>query len=89
MGKFISCGKYNNYYKYILLATLFSVITTILFGSGNCNDSNLIHIARLYPEENETIQVSLSHHIIIHNIYRNFSLLIISIILFCYEKKST
>ena len=72
MGKYLSCGKYNNYYKYILLTILFSLICTILFGNGYCNDSDLIYIARIYPDETQRIQVNLSHHIIIHNIYRNF-----------------
>ena len=86
MGKYLSCGKYNNYYKYILLTKLFSLISTILFGNGYCNDSELIYIAGIYSEETKTIQVNLSHHIIIHNIYRNFFIIIISIILYSYEK---
>ena len=89
MVKYISCGKYNNYYKYILLTILFSLISTILFGNGYCNDSELIYIAGIYSEETKTIQVNLSHHIIIHNIYRNFFIIIISIILYNYEKYRT
>ena len=89
MGKYLSCGKYNNYYKYILLTILFSLISTILFGNGYCNDSELIYIAGIYSEETKTIQVNLSHHIIIHNIYRNFFIIIISIILYSYEKYSS
>ena len=84
--KYISCGKYNNYYKYILLTILFYLLSTSLFGNGNCNDSNLIFIAQLYPDEAKTTQENLSHHIIIHNIYRNFFIIIISIILYSYEK---
>ena len=55
MGKYLSCGKYNNYYKYILLTILFSLISTILFGNGYCNDSELIYIAGIYSEETKTI----------------------------------
>ena len=80
MVKFISCGKYNNYYKYILLSSFFRIVSDILFGFG-CP----IQIVRLYPEETEKIQTALYFHIIIHNIYRNFGILIISIILSYYE----
>ena len=88
MGKFLSCGKYNENYKYILLAVIFGLISTIIFGKGYCKDSKYIYFARAYPEETEKIQIALSHHIIIHNIYRNFGILIISIILLYYEKYS-
>ena len=83
MAKFISCGKYNNYYKYILLASFFRIISGILFGIG-CP----IQIVRLYPEETEKIQKALYIHIIIHNIYRNLGIIIISIIFSCYENYS-
>ena len=86
MSKYISCGKYNNYYKYVFLTIFFSLLSNALFGNGNCNDSNLIFIAQLYPHEAKTTQLNLSHHIIIHNIYRNFFIIIISIILYNYEK---
>ena len=86
MSKYISCGKYNNYYKYVFLTIFFSLLSNALFGNGNCNDSNLIFIAQLYPDEAKTTQLNLSHHIIIHNIYRNFFIIIISIILYSYEK---
>ena len=88
MGKFLSCGKYNKNYKYILLAVIFGLISTIIFGKGYCTDSKYLYIARAYPEETEKIQIALSHHIIIHNIYRNFGILIISIILLYHEKSS-
>ena len=60
----------------------------MIFGKGYCNDAKNIYIARVYPEETEKIQIALSHHIIIRNIYRNFGILIISIILLYYEKYS-
>ena len=88
MVKYIRCGKYINYYKYIGLATLFSVICSILFGSGLCAGTNSIYIARFFPDETKEIQIALSHHIIIHNIYRNLGILIISIILYNYEQNS-
>ena len=81
---FCSCGKYNNYYKYIFLSVLFCIISTILFGYGYCNDSNFINIAQIFLDE--TKAKLFSYHIIIHNIYRNFMVLIISIILYYYEK---
>jgi len=83
MAKFITCGKYNNYYKYILLASFFRIISDILFGI-DCP----IQIVRLYPEETEKIQKALHIHIIIHNIYRHFGIIIISIIFSCYEQYS-
>ena len=88
MGKYCSCGKCNSYYKYILLAILFCFICTVLFGIGYCNDSNLIYLARAFPEDSFNTQESLSHHIIIHNIYRNFGIAIISIILYKYQQKN-
>ena len=86
MGKYFGCGKYNNYYKYIFLTIFFSLISTLLFGNGQCNDSHLMHIAKAYPEKTKNTQESLSNHIIIHNIYRNIGILIISIISYKYEK---
>ena len=86
MGKYFGCGKYNSYYKYIFLTIFFSLISTLLFGNGQCNDSHLMHIAKAYPEKTKNTQESLSNHIIIHNIYRNIGILIISIISYKYEK---
>ena len=88
MGKCCSCGKCNNYYKYILLAILFSFFCMVLFGIGYCNDSNLIYLARAFPKDTFNTQESLSRHIIIHNIYRNICIIIISIILYKYQKKN-
>jgi len=89
MGKYCSCGKYNNYYKYILLAIFFSFLSTVLFGIGYCNDTKAIYFANVYPEKTKETQYTLSHHIIIHNIYRYFGILIISIILYNYEKHNS
>ena len=89
MAKYISCGKCNKYIKYILLSVFFSCISTMLFGYGYCNESNSLKITQLYPEETKKIQDSISTHIIIHNIYRNFMILIISIIFYNYEKYNT
>ena len=88
MAKYISCGKCNKYILYILLSVFFSCISTMLFGYGYCNESNSLKITQLYPEETKKIQDSLSTHIIIHNIYRNLMILIISLILYKYEKNS-
>lgn len=89
MGKYLSCGKYNHYYKYIILAIVFGLISSSLFGYGYCNYINIIYFGRVYPDDIRSTQESLSHHIIIHNIYRNFGILIISIILTKYVEKNT
>ena len=89
MAKYLSCGKFDKPIKYILYSVLFSCISTFLFGYGYCNESHSIHIAQLYKGETYTTQESLSTHVIIHNIYRHFFILIISIILYNYEKYST
>ena len=60
----------------------------MLFGYGYCNESNSLKITQLYSGETKKIQDSLSTHIIIHNIYRNLMILIISIVLYKYEKNS-
>ena len=85
MGKYCSCKRYNKYVNYILLTIFFSIISTALFGNGYCNDSGLIYIARIFNEETRNTLITLSHHLIIHNIYRNVILLIISIILYNIE----
>ena len=56
----------------MFLTILFNLLSNALFGNGYCNDSNSIFIAKLYPDETKRIQDNLSHHIIIHNMYRNF-----------------
>ena len=90
MGKnIISFGKCNKYYKYIFFAVIFSTITTIVFGTGHSNYSNILYITFLYPEETKKTITSLSNHIIIHNIYRNFIVLIVSIIFYYYEISSS
>ena len=89
MGKYVSCGEFNKHIKYILFSVFFSCLSTTLFGYGYCNESHSLNIAQVYPDETGITQVSLSKHIIIHNIYRNFILLIVSIILYNYELYST
>ena len=86
MAKYCNCGKYNNYYKYILLSVFFNFLSTVLFGIGYCNNTKNIYIANVYPDETKKTQKTLSHHIIIHNIYRNFGILVISIFLYKYER---
>ena len=83
MGKYLGCGKYNTYYKYILLTTLFSFLSAIIFGYGYCNNSDSLKYTRIYEKLSQHL---LSRHIIIHNIYCNFGILIISVILYNYEK---
>ena len=88
MAKYISCGKINNYYKYIILTVIFSFISTSLFGYGYCNYAKEIYFGQVYPNEIQDVQVTLSHHIIIHNFYRNIFIYIISMILVKYEQKN-
>jgi len=83
MGKYLGCGKYNTYYKYILLTTLFSFLSAIIFGYGYCNNLDSLKYTRIYKKLSQHL---LSRHIIIHNIYCNFGILIISVILYNYEK---
>ena len=80
MVKYIKCGKYNTYYKYISSATLFCVLSTILLGYGYCNDTHLLKFPRTEGQK------LLSQHIIIHNIYLNAGIIIFSLILYKYEK---
>ena len=80
MVKYIKCGKYNIHYKYILLSTLFCFLSTIILGYGYCNDSNLLKIPRTDGQN------LLYLHKIIHNIYLNIGIVIISLILYNYEK---
>ena len=89
MGKYLSCGEYNKNYKYIILSVIFSFITTALFGYGHCIEGKEIYFGKIYSEDIQSIQEDLSHHIIIHNIYRNIVVLIISLILFKYEQKDS
>ena len=88
MAKYISCGKINNYYKYIILTVIFSFISTSLFGYGYCNYAQEIYFGKVYPNEIQAVQETLSHHIIIHNFYRNIFIYIISMILVKYEQKN-
>ena len=80
MRKYIGCGQYNKHYKYIILTTIFAVITDVLFGYGYCRGFELLK----FP--NTDTQLILSHHIIIHNIYRHIGILIISFFLYNIEK---
>ena len=86
--KYLSCGEYNKNYKYILLTVIFSYISTVLFGTGYYYYTKDIYFGKIYPDKIQKTQETLSHHIIIHNIYRNIGILIISIILIKYEQKS-
>ena len=79
MKKYIGCGKYNKHYKYIILTAFFAFITNILFGYGYCRGFDILK----FP--NTDTQLILSHHIIIHNIYRHIGILIISFLLYNIE----
>ena len=79
MGKYLGCGSYHKYYKYIFFTTLFVSITHILFGYGYCSGFEPFKLP------NTDTQLILSHHVIIHNIYRHMGLIIISFLLYKYE----
>jgi len=78
--KYIGCGKYNKHYKYIILTAFFAFITNVLFGYGYCRGFDILKLP------NTDTQLILSHHIIIHNIYRHIGILIISFFLYNIEK---
>ena len=59
----INCGKFNHYYKYILLSSLFLFLNYMAFGI-NYNDS-FVEI-KLFPKEG---QLYFSKHKYIHLIF--------------------
>ena len=74
MTFYISFGKYNKNYKYILLGALFAFLTNIIFGYiYNDNFDSFLII-------DSDIEKKLSHHIIYHFIFRFLGILLISLI---------
>lgn len=74
MGKLISFGKSNNYFKYIILSIFFKMINEALYGF-NYNDS--FHEVKIFPNGK---QRSFSKHRLIHQIVNYMGTLIISFI---------
>ena len=76
---YISLGKFNKKYKYILLASLFGFLVNIIFGYY---DDNLKPIIIRNNNKNE-----LYKHVIIHYFTRYLGLFLLSFFLFRFERK--
>jgi len=70
----INCGKFNHYYKYILLSSLFLFLNYMAFGI-NYNDS-FVEI-KLFPKEG---QLYFSKHKYIHLIFCYFFIFLLGMI---------
>ena len=79
MGKLISCGKFNNYYKYIFLSIAFRILNDSLYGY-NYNET-FVELKIFY----EGTQKKFSKHYLIHQIFNYLGLYFISLILLKYE----
>ena len=77
----IECGKWNYYYKYLIFASIFGILTKYLFGYiYNYNMDLLLFI-------DTDVHKELSEHIFYHYIFRYLGLFIISIIAHKFESK--
>jgi len=83
MSKIISCGKFNHYYKNILLSTLFLFLNLMTFGI-NYNDS-FVEI-KLFPDKG---QPYFSKHKYIHLIFCYFFTFLLGMIYIIIDKKRT
>ena len=83
MGKLISCGKFNNYYKYIFLSIVFKILNDSLYGF-NYNET-FVEIKIFY----KGTQKKFSKHYLIHQIFNHLGIYFISLILLKYEKDSS
>ena len=79
MKKFISCGKFNKYFYYIILAFFFELINDTLYGF------NYLDIFREVKIIDTKTQAYFSWHHIIHQIFNYFGTTIIAIFLKKYE----
>ena len=81
MSKYISYGKWNKNYKYIILTTIFAFLTNYIFGyTFNDYLDEIIIFANI----NEN---SKNSHIIINYIFRYLGLILFSFILYKYEMR--
>jgi hypothetical protein len=78
--KYIQCGSWNSYYKFIIFSSIFQILTELSF--GYVFDNNL-HFIIIIPKGN---QVIMSKHVIFHYIFRYIFLSIISLFIFLYQK---
>ena len=92
MSKFISCGKWNINYNYILLTGIFAFFTNFIFGYTY---NEYLDEIRIYPKYNESTYDSSNYnngnnHIIINYIFRYLGLILFSFVLytFCYRNAS-
>ena len=83
MSKIISCGKFNHYYKNILLSSLFLFLNLMTFGI-NYNDS-FVEI-KLFPDKG---QPYFSKHKYIHFIFCYFFTFLLGMIYIIIDKKRT
>lgn len=77
MKKYISFGKFNAYYKFIISSVVFKLVYNILFGVQIGYSTQLL---RLLPEND------LVDHSLIHDLFNYLGILIISLILFLCDK---
>ena len=83
MGKYISCGKFNNYNYYIILIFIFDLLNDSLYGF---NYIDLFDDLKLI---NTKTQLYFSWHHIIHQMFNYFGTLIFAFCFYRYEKHSS
>ena len=83
MGNYIKCGKMNKNYFYILLAPLFDIMKTYLYGK---NHNQSFKDLKLYNEE---IQNKLSRHYIMHDFFNYLGTIGLSFYFFKIEISSS
>ena len=79
--KYITCGKFRKSFIYIILSIFFLLLKDSLNGFNYLNSFNEIRIF------NSKIQKKFEKHILIHNTFNYFGILIISFFFHRYEKK--
>ena len=78
--KWLSCGEYNIYFKYILLATLYKIINDCLYGFFIYED--LFVTVKIFPDG---AQKYLSKHYLIHSIFNYLGTFLFSYLYYKYE----
>ena len=81
MGKFLSCGKINRYFIYILLSALFDIAKDCLLEGLNHDEA--FEVVKLYS--NDDAQNKLSKHYYIHNIFNYLGTILFSFIFYKIE----
>ena len=75
MGKYISCGQYNKYYKYIILGIFFNILVNFIFGFDLNDDFKQL---LLFPSDG---QKKLYKHVTVHEIFQYIGIFIFSCII--------